>query len=81
MFEDCKNLKIVTLHDNINSIEYHAFYNCSNLRTLMLSDNIEYIDSNAFDGCSALTVTYSGQTYLASDGMKLSADVEANNAA
>lgn len=81
MFENCKNLKTVTLHDNIKRIEDYAFENYSNLRELTLPDNIEYVNSYSFENCTALTITYRGQTYLASDNKKLSADVEANNAA
>lgn len=65
-FKDNKNLKSITLSDNIESIDYRAFYGCSNLETVVFGKNIKQIGVGAFNRCDKLqSVKLSeGLTYL-----------------
>ena len=53
-FDDCKNLKSVTLPNDLTVIGYHAFTNCSSLSKMQLPATVTKIDVSAFEGCSGL---------------------------
>ncbi len=50
-FQDCENLKSITMPDSVTYIGDFAFSNCENLSDVHLSDNITTIDWRAFDSC------------------------------
>lgn len=63
-FEDCKNLKWVSLPETVNYIGYQAFKNCSALEGLFIStEDFVYIGNQSVDGCDSLR-------FIASNAMK-----------
>lgn len=53
-FENCVNLKTITIPDGVKTIGYGAFYQCTALASVVLPDSIESISNKVFCGCSAL---------------------------
>lgn len=53
-FEECVNLKNITIPDSVTSIEYEAFSHCSDLTSVIISDSVTSIDDSAFSYCSSL---------------------------
>ena len=53
-FENCKNLKNITLPNSIKEIGYKAFAGCENLQSVILPNFVVKIGEEAFDGCSSL---------------------------
>lgn len=54
-FEDCKNLKTVTLGESIKEIGDSAFYNCTALEAVAATTDLTVsVEGNAFFSCSAL---------------------------
>ena len=47
-FQDCINLKEITLNEGLQSIPSHTFENCTSLESIHLPSNIENIGENAF---------------------------------
>lgn len=54
-FENCRNLKTITLPESIERIYYRAFLGCTSLTSIELPEYVAYIGDNAFNGCTALT--------------------------
>ena len=55
VFEECKQLKTVTIPGSVKTIELSTFSGCSALESLTIGEGIEKIDSLAFVDCDALT--------------------------
>lgn len=63
VFQDCAELKNVTLSDSTGNIGKEAFSGCSMLETIHIPNGIENIGFGAFSNCNALkTVDMSGST-------------------
>ena len=54
-FEDCKNLRSVSIEADLSRIYYKTFKNCSALTDIVLPDTVTAIDNEAFLGCTGLT--------------------------
>ena len=54
-FENCTNLKSVTIGQNVGTIKGNAFYGCTGLTSITIPGNVEIVYGNAFEGCSGLT--------------------------
>jgi hypothetical protein len=58
-FKNCKNLKIVTLADSLETIGNYAFSGCSSLEKLEIPRKVETIGIEAFRNCSNIkTITW-----------------------
>lgn len=55
-FQDCKNLKSVTLPDGITKISKSLFLNCQNLKKIKLDNSVEIIEESAFENCIQLEI-------------------------
>ncbi len=53
-FSNCKSLRTVTLHDQIEMIGDSAFSNCTSLLSIELPATLISISNNAFSGCTAM---------------------------
>ena len=53
-FEDCKNLKSITIPDSVTNIGHNAFFGCKNLKNILIPDSVTSIGSLAFYGCKNL---------------------------
>lgn len=54
MFNECTNLKSVTLPKNLEKIYYRVFYNCKSLTSITIPERVNTIGESCFYGCSAL---------------------------
>lgn len=54
-FEECENLKSITIPEGVTTIGEGAFENCSGLTSVAIPDSVTSIGQNAFYGCSRLT--------------------------
>lgn len=54
-FENCTNLKSVTIGQNVRTIGSNAFYGCTGLTSITIPSNVKQVNSRAFEGCSGLT--------------------------
>ena len=50
-FDNCRNLRSVTLPLSLKTIDCYAFYNCISLKKMVLPDHLEIIDKHAFTNC------------------------------
>ena len=73
MFEDCVNLKNVTLSNGLQSIGNNAFDGCIGLTAIEIPDSVKSVGQSAFSECTALSravngggVTDSGVTFFIS---------------
>lgn len=57
IFENCKNLKTVTLYEGLDSINSEMFKGCAALTSITLPNSIRYIGSEAFVGTSLTEIT------------------------
>lgn len=64
-FEDCSELLLIKLPDNIISIDSYAFENCTSLKKIHIPAKVESIKNMAFYNCLQLiTVTYDKDSQL-----------------
>lgn len=54
-FENCTELKNLTISRKLKSIEREAFLNCKSLESVTIPDSVTYIGWSAFGNCSSLT--------------------------
>ena len=54
-FDNCKNLKSVTIQNGVTSIGYAAFGFCENLTSVTIPNSVISIDTFAFEWCTSLT--------------------------
>lgn len=54
-FHGCANLKSITIHQNVISINRMAFRECTSLKSVAIPWGVTTISSYAFEGCSGLT--------------------------
>ena len=54
-FENCTNLKSVTIPNGVTSIGYGVFMNCTSLTSVTIPNSVTSISTNAFQYCSSLT--------------------------
>jgi len=54
-FQQCENLKSVTIQDGVETIEKKAFVFCKNLETVTIPDSVTTIGEGAFYSCPLLT--------------------------
>lgn len=76
-FNECNNLKTVTMGNNVNTISTFAFQDCLNLETIYLSASVNYIYSETVIGCKTLkNIEVSGEnnTFCSENGVLLSKD-------
>jgi len=50
LFEDCTELKSITLPDTITKIAYDTFLNCTSLETINIPDSVKRVGYDAFEG-------------------------------
>ena len=53
-FENCRNLKDVTLSKGLCDIDYECFIDCSSLEGIIIPESVENIYSHSFENCNAL---------------------------
>ena len=70
IFYDCKNLKTLSLPENLKEIGTKAFHNVTKLHELVIPNGIEKIEQDAFEGC---------RIALVSDSEKVKNYVEGQN--
>lgn len=68
-FENCSNLKTVSISDSVNQIGIYAFHNCGSLISVSLPNNLDGIPVSCFEGCSSLKsiMLPDGIWYISSD--------------
>jgi len=54
-FQDCPELKSISIPSSVTVIGYQAFYGCSGLYSVTIPNSVTSIGSSAFYGCSGLT--------------------------
>ena len=54
-FDNCENLKEITLPPSLYSIEEECFGECKNLERVIFDTSIDFIPPNCFQGCKKLT--------------------------
>lgn len=62
-FENCWNIKNITLSENIKHIYLGAFWNCGGLISITIPAGITFIESDAFKYCSSLKNVYFSGTF------------------
>lgn len=53
-FQNCKDLKRIILHDNIEYIASNTFKNCTSLEYISIPPKIKVLNSELFEGCKNL---------------------------
>jgi len=54
-FQNCTNLRSVTINNNMTAIESGAFENCQSLESILIPGTVKTIGSSAFAGCLSLS--------------------------
>ena len=54
-FQDCTNLKSITIPYSVNYLSDSAFENCTSLETVQLPAELDYVHKRTFAGCTSLT--------------------------
>ncbi len=75
-FEDCEQLREVTIADGVESIGAYAFYGCKELSSITIPASVKEIGYNAFLGCLSLkniTVDKGNTQFYMENGMLCSA--------
>jgi hypothetical protein len=54
-FEDCANLRSVTIPSSVTEIGTHAFWRCSGLTSVIIPPSVTVIGELGFSGCTSLT--------------------------
>lgn len=57
-FQDCRELRFVTIPDSVESMEFGAFLHCRSLQSVSLGTGLQALPEGAFEGCEALTEIY-----------------------
>ncbi len=65
-FENCINLKNVTIPDGVTSIGVWAFGECTNLANVIIPRSVTSIEEGAFDICNDLTLKVYSDSYAES---------------
>ena len=73
-FEDCENLKEITLPDSLKNIGNGAFNDC-NIQTIEIPDNIEHVDEHIFELSCSTHIVYKGKTYECSEFRKFMIEI------
>lgn len=69
-FNNCSNIRSVTLPESLKELERYAFGNCTSLETIRIPSCVWFISSGAFAECPALseiTVSEDNRYYKATD--------------
>lgn len=53
-FQECANLKSVTIGSGMTSIESQTFYDCTKLESLIIGPGVLAVKERAFEGCTSL---------------------------
>ena len=67
-FQNCTDLKSVTIPDSVTSIGNSAFYGCSGLTSIILGNGVTSISSSAFLKVGEIMVSENNPNYLSVDG-------------
>ena len=54
-FEECNNLKSITIPDSVTTIGDYAFSSCDSLTSVTIGNGVTFIDNYAFFHCRSLT--------------------------
>lgn len=54
-FQDCTNLQIIKLPNEVSIIEQEAFQNCEQLLSITLPSTLTYMSARVFAGCASLS--------------------------
>lgn len=74
-FENCVNLKSVTISDNIATIGQNAFGGCKSLKTVIMPKNVTAVNAKAFDR-SDLQISVYHNSYAEKYAKKYKFDIE-----
>lgn len=55
LFRECKEIKTITIPDNVTDIGHVAFYRCNNITNVSIGRSVKTIGDEAFNGCTSLT--------------------------
>lgn len=75
VFSGFRNLKSITLPDNLEIIPNYTFYHCASLEQVVLPKNLKTIEINAFKKCNALkqiTISDNSRKYICKHNLLLS---------
>lgn len=50
-----RQMKTITLNEQLERIEYQTFENCTKLESIVIPNSVTYLGNRAFDGCNSLT--------------------------
>lgn len=53
-FENCKNLRFVTLHEGLKALYESVFEGCTVLQEIVIPESVKYIGPDCFEGCLSL---------------------------
>lgn len=56
-FENCNNIKEISVTDGLLGIPSYAFFNCESLTTLSIGDSYRTVGDYAFSGCKKLMIS------------------------
>lgn len=66
-FSNCKQLKNLTLPNNVTVISDRAFLDCSELTYIFIPKSVSQIGNKAFEGCTKLTIEYPASAKIKQD--------------
>ena len=63
-FQNCSNLKSVSIPNTVTEIGFNTFFNCKSLESISIPDSVTKMDYGIFEGCESLkNVSLSNNTY------------------